>query len=169
MARAQASDSKAETALRLAIKELGAAIEGVVEHFNTLDPDDVPALLRSFKALKEQKDELDDWEKIISSLFSKLSQETIPAAFEKVGYDSIKLSGRNFVVGVRMFASIPQDKKEEGFKWLNEHGLGALIQPTVNPKSLSSALQSHFDEHATLPPTEAVTLYQQKYTSVRKV
>lgn len=159
---------KEVTKLKDAVKALTDAIDGTMKHFGSIGEDDVPMLLKSFKALKEHKEELDDLTNALSSFYNKLSYETIPGTFERLGYDSIKLAGRNFIVGVRFNASIPQDKREEGFKWLKEHGLSSLIQPTVNPKSLSSAISQYFEDHAEEPPKEAITVHRQRYTSVRK-
>jgi hypothetical protein len=165
----QPSNSKTDGArFSEAIKAVGEAVNNAMIYFAALDPDDVPGLLRAFKALKEHKEALDGWTECLAKFYNQLSYETIPAAFERVGVDSVKLSGRNFVVGVRFNASIPQDKQSEGFKWLEEHGLGALIRPSVNPKSLSSALSGYIEEHAEEPPPEAFSIHKQKYTSVRK-
>ena len=169
MASSQSDDSEKDgKTFKQAIKGVGEAIDVAMRYFASIEPDDVPKLLRAFKALKEHKEELDSWIEVLNKFYNQLSYETIPAAFERVGVDSIKLSGRNFVVGVRFNASIPQDKQNEGFKWLEEHGLGALIRPTVNSKSLSSALSSYIEANAEEPPKEAFSIYKQKYTSVRK-
>ena len=162
------TEKKETPKLKDAVKSLTDAIDGAMKHFATIAEDDVPALLKSFKALKEHKEELDELQTALSSFYNRLSYEIIPSTFERLEYDSVKVSGRNFVVGSRLNASIPQDKRQEGFKWLEEHGLGSLIQPNVNPKSLSSAILSYFEEHAEEPPKEAITIHRQKYTSVRK-
>ena len=169
MASTQPDDSKKNgKKFSEAIEGVGEAIDTAMQYFATIEPDDVPKLLRAFKALKEHKEELENWVEVLSKFFNQLSYEVIPSAFERVGVDSIKLAGRNFVVGVRFNASIPQEKRTEGFKWLEEHGLGSLIQPTVNAKSLSSALSSYIEEHAEEPPQEGFSIHKQKYTSVRK-
>lgn len=85
-----------------------------------------------------------------------------------MGIDSIKSKGRNFIVGVRLNASIPLDKRESGFKWLRENGLDSLIAPAVNSKSLSSAITQYIEANAIEPPEDAMTVHKQKYTSVRK-
>ncbi len=151
------------------IKALAETIQVTMRTMEAIDKDDIPATLRSYKTLTEFLEELEELVDALSKFKTTLSYETIPQMFERAGVDSVKLSGRNFIVGVRFNASIPNDKKQAGFKWLEENGLGALIQPNVNPKTLSSAIASFFESTAMLPPSEAVSVHKQTYTSVRKV
>lgn len=137
---------------------------------STNNANDVPTLLRFFKKLKENNDKLEALFKISNETERKLSYEIIPTAFENAGMDSIKLAGRNFILGVRLDASIKLDDREKGYKWLKENGLGALIQPNVNSKTLSSAIKNFIEEKGILPPEESgIKLNKQRYIQMRKV
>lgn len=154
--------------LHSAINDLQKAVERTVVYFDTLDVTNVPMLLEAFKAIHENAELLDTLNTIIAGIKRKVSYETIPSVFESMGIDSIKSKGRNFIVGTRLNASIPLDKRELGFKWLRENGYESLIAPTVNPKSLSSAVAQYIETTATEPPDEAMTVHKQRYTQIRK-
>src|SRR5882757_7622422 len=107
--------------LRDAINGLQKAVERTVSYFEALDTSNVPLLLEAYRAIHENAELLDTLNKIINGIKQKTSYETIPKVFESMGYDSVKSKGRNFIVGVRLNASIPLDKRESGFKWLREN------------------------------------------------
>lgn len=155
--------------LKEALEQLETAVKGVSLHFNDADKMQLQDLLNSFKLLKEGKDTLDELQEIVSAVYQKLSYETIPTMFENMDMDSIKLSGRNFILSSRLNASIPLENKEKGFAWLKEHKLDSLIQPNVNSKSLSSAIKLYFEGSAIMPPQDAIKTHLQKYISIRKV
>lgn len=154
--------------VQTALKDLDKALTTFIGSIDKLKQDDVTGLLKIFKQLGEYVDELDATNDMASKVYKQLSYEVIPELFERLEMDSIKALGKNFVVGVRMNASIPADKREEGFRWLETHGLGSLIQPGVNPKTLSSAISNYFEENAEMPPADAMSIHKQRYTSVRK-
>lgn len=154
--------------LHSAINDLQKAVERTVAYFEQLDVTNVPVLLEAFRTIHENAELLDALNTIISGIKRKTSYETIPSVFESMGIDSIKSKGRNFIVGTRLNASIPLDKRELGFKWLRENGYESLIAPTVNPKSLSSAVAQYIESTAKEPPEEAMTVYKQTYTQIRK-
>lgn len=151
-----------------AIKVLTEAASNVAIHFDKLDPADLPLLLRSFKELDDAKDQLEMLMKIIGAIHRKCSEETIPEQFESMEMDSVKIAGRNFIVSGKIRASIPADKTEKGFAWLKENGYDALIKEGVNAQSLSSAMSDLFKEKAIMPPSDAISMYVHKYTSMRK-
>lgn len=154
--------------LKSAITELAHAVERTVLYFDKLDPTNVPALLDAYRAIHEQAELLDNLNKIIAEVKRKTSYETIPKIFESMGIDSIKSKGRNYIVGVRLNASIPFDKREKGFEWLKANGLDSLIASTVNRKSLSSAVTQYIEANAVEPPEDCMTVFKQAYTSIRK-
>lgn len=151
--------------LDLAIANAGLVIAGI-------PGDDVFKLVRAFNALHDQKKALEESLKEINKLHSQLSEVTIPLAFEANDIkpdEGVKLDGRNFKVAIRTNASIPAAKREEGFKWLREVAkCPEIIAETVNPKQLSSFIEEFFEEHAELPPENAVTVYFQTYTAIRR-
>lgn len=151
------------------LKQLDAAVADTLVHFDQLDPSDLPTLLKSFALLKDTKETLSGLEETISSLYQKLSYETIPNAFETLGFDSVKTAGKNFICSERVNASIPADKRELGHKWLTEvANIPELIVPTVNAKQLSSFVKTYFETNAEWPPEDAMNVHLQRYIQVRK-
>lgn len=151
-----------------ALVDLANAVENTSKFFGNLDPNDLPNTLRAFKQLHENSTMLDSIKKVVDALYDQYAQDVIPTAFEANGIDSMKLQGRNFILTGRLFCSIPEDKKEEGFKWLSEHGLSALIKPNVNAKQLTSAIAAMLEDEAILPPESAISQHTQKLIVVRK-
>lgn len=154
--------------LKEAINQLQKAVEKTAVFFESLDPTNVPLLLDSYRAIHEQADLLDNLNKITQEIKRRLSYETIPAQFESMGIDSIKSKGRLYSIGVRLNASIPLDKRDAGYQWLRDNGLDSLITPTVNSKSLSSAVTKYIEANGLEPSEECMTVHKQTYTAIRK-
>lgn len=155
--------------LSSALKTLDQAVIDTSLFFEKLDYSDLPKLLKAFAQLKELKEQLDESHKIINSLYEKLSYEKIPEVLEAHGFDSVKANGRNFIVSVRINASIPPDKKEDAHTWVRETAkVPELITPTINPKSLASFAKSYFEANGAWPPEDLIKISKLKYTSIRK-
>lgn len=156
--------------LKTTLAELDKAVQAASSFVTTsLDRNDIPTMLKAFKEIDEAKKYLAEIEKVLNATHKIMSEQMIPEAFENNGFDSVKAAGRNFIVSTRINASIPEDKRAAGYDWLrNVANVPELIVPTVNSKQLSSFVSSYFEEHATLPPPEAITVHQVKYTSMRK-
>ena len=134
-----------------------------------LDPNDIPNLVRAFRALAECRQLHEAIGKIIDENYRKLSEDVIPEAFDNAGIDSVKVNGRNFYITTRINASSPQAKQDAGFAWLrNTAKCPELIAERVNAKQLSSLVTRYFEEHGAMPPEEAVTIHMQRLTSMRK-
>jgi len=158
-----------EKKLSEVINDLSECITDVLAHFDKLDRSDLKALLKSFAHLKENNDRLKPLVEMIGKLYQELSYEVIPNAMEAHGFDSVKLDGRNFIVSTRINASIPEDQREFGHKWLTEvANTPELIVPRVNPQQLSSFVKTYFETHAAWPPEEAIKVHKQNYIQVRK-
>lgn len=64
-----------------------------------------------------------------------LREETIPSAMQEMGLESVKLeTGQTIKVAQEVYASIPVEKKDSAFNWLQEHGFGGLIKVEVSAK-----------------------------------
>lgn len=157
-----------KTQLGDAIKQLNDATANTLSVVEKLDPNDINTMLKAFRQLGDHIDHLNTLHKLLNHSYDTLSSETIPNALESMGLDSVKTGGYTFTPSVRLFASIPEAKKEAGFAWLEEHGLSALIKPSVNSQSLSSAVKSYIESTAEEPPAEALSICMKKYTQVRK-
>lgn len=158
--------------LSAALKQLELAVQATAIHFSSLDPNDIPTLLKSYKQLDENRDMLETLTKIIKQIHQECSYNTIPTAFENNGgIDSVKLAGRNFIVSVRLMANISIQSRETAHKWLIEEAkIPELIVPTVNSKSLSAFIKGYFEANAKMPPENSgISIHNQKYTQMRKV
>lgn len=154
--------------LKEALTLLDEAVINTMQFFEKIDKNDLPHLLRSYKLLDENKDVLDGLQKVLDAVHRKMSYEVIPTAFADNGIDSMKLSGRNFIVSSRLNASIPVANREAAHTWLKENNLSELIQPNVNAKTLASAASAYFEEHAKFFPESIFTIHRQPYTQMRK-
>ena len=113
-------------------------------------------------------DVLDSIHKVAEQAYRHLSEERLPNVFDGLGFDSVKTGGHNFILSSTLYASIPAAKQDEGFKWLKNNGLDALIKPTVNPKALSSAITSYIEENAIEPPDTAMSIHKKRRVGIRK-
>lgn len=154
--------------LKDAIKILDDALLGVVLYFDKIDVNDVPNLVSSFRELRDNVDKLKESAKIAGELQQKLSYKIIPESFENLGMDSVTVKGYSYNVAVRLNASIPEEMREKGHGWLNENGYSAIIIPTVNVRTLSSAIGGYIEEKGLNPPEDCVKIHRQPYTSIRK-
>ena len=151
-----------------AIKQLNASVTETILYFDKLDKNDLPTLVKSFKKLKDDCEELTEIVKLVSTLHQQMSYDILPEAFENHGFDSLKMGGYNFILGVRTNASIPMDKRDVGYAWLRENGLGEIIIPNVNAKTLTSAIKEYMDTNGLVPPESVMTIHNQRYIQVRK-
>jgi hypothetical protein len=151
------------------ILTLNKAVQRISETVENLDPTELTKLLATFKEIDDAKDLIIDLAKMVNSVHSKLSYEIIPNTFESMGVDNISVKGYNFSVGTRFNANINEGNRQKAYEWLEANGLGAIIRPFVNPKSLSSAMRERFEASALLPPEDSgIKVHHVKYTSVRK-
>lgn len=155
--------------LKNALIELNKATQQIIQTFAELErSDNIVEVCQAFKELSEQLSNLEIYQKELNLIYDKFSGTIIPDLFESNKIDSIKLSGRNFILSTRPFFSIPQDKEEKGFAYLKEIGLESLIKPKVNGNSLSSAISEIMREKGIMPPEDCVSVHIKKYISMRK-
>lgn len=152
-----------------AIKVLDESVTEMLYFFQELDVTDLPLLLKSFALLKDNKDKLSLLEKLVSEQYQKLSYQVIPNVFETFGLDSAKSGGRNFILSTRVNATIPEDKREFGYRWIADTAkVPELIRETINSQQLSAFARGYFETNAMWPPEEAMSVHQQQYIQVRK-
>lgn len=71
--------------------------------------------------LKEKKKEL-----------QRIEEQDLPEAMDRIGMAEFKLTdGTKISVGTFYNASIPAERKDEAFNWLDEHGHGSIIKTSV--------------------------------------
>lgn len=85
--------------------------------------------LKDLSKLKEQKEaELD----AINQEIKQLSEVSIPCVLDELGVKTITLtSGEKITCELVIKASIPKDRADEAFKWLEDHGFQDLIKTTI--------------------------------------
>ena len=63
----------------------------------------------------------------------RLREETIPAAMQELGIDKLELNtGEKISVSQEVYASIPNEHRDDAFRWLNDNGFGGLIKVGVS-------------------------------------
>lgn len=143
-------------------------IRAATDHEN-LDQSEIVSLLKFYRSLSENIDKIEGIAKQLNTIYSTLSNETIPNVFEANGIDSMKIDGKNFILTGRLFASIPSNMKEKGFAWLREEAkFPDIIQESVNSISLSSFIANYFELNGKYPPEDAIKIYNKKSISIRK-
>lgn len=61
-----------------------------------------------------------------------LREETIPGVMQELGLLRFTLeTGQEITIKQEVYASLPEDNKEEAFTWLEEHNFGGLIKTLV--------------------------------------
>lgn len=146
---------------------LNEQIKQTLIFFEQLDPSDLTKLLLAFGKLRDAKGLITGMSETIDSLYKKYDYEVVPNVLEANEIDSISVGGKLFSLATRVNASIPENKREVGNKWLQDVGASALIKPTVNPRQLSSFVKDYFNENGKWPPDDAVTVHKQTYVQVR--
>lgn len=104
--------------------------------------------------LREVSDQLDEFKKEFNELITKISNVDLVAAFRTNGTTKIGNEHGTIYLTDRFSASV-QDR-EIAFKWLEENELGDLIQPAVNPSTLTAALKRFVDETGKEPDPEVI-------------
>jgi len=61
-----------------------------------------------------------------------IREETIPAAMQEMGVESITLNtGQKLSVKQEVYAQIPSAQKAQAYKWLDDNGFGGIIKISV--------------------------------------
>lgn len=154
-----------------AISQLNAAIVQTVQFFDDIDKNNFREVLKAYKLLKDNTENLEEITKILSAFRKLQSEKVIPEIFENLGIDSITIGNFSYGVSVRSYASIPEELKAKGYAWLKENGYEPLVKEYVHPQALTGAIcgeAGYIKEKGLLPPEDAIKIHQTKYTSVRK-
>lgn len=101
--------------------------------------------IREFQRLKEKAKGLEGRLDAVKRQVALLEQELL-LLLDNSGIESIRVNGKMLFQRTDRYMSITPDQQEEAFTWLIEKDLAELIKPTVNGRSLSSALKEMDDE-----------------------
>ena len=101
---------------------------------SSVDTDKGKTLSNLVRALRRLEDQIADAEAHIKALKSekhKLSTDLIPALMAEMGTERIDVDGVAVSVKPIVHASIPEDRREEAFRWLRDNGHEDIIKNDV--------------------------------------
>ena len=158
------------------LKELTAVMAqhrgGVAEEIKMAAiPVERPAseLARIFVAIRLLLDEMNESVKLLEDTLNDLKTNVVPAAFEREHVTSFNTAnGYRVTTSVAVRASIRADMKADAYAWLQQHGLGDIITPTVNASTLSAVAKKMMGDGIELDE-RFFHQYMQNSTSVTKI
>jgi hypothetical protein len=109
------------------------------------------ALASHMKAMREEKEEVEAQLSLINAKYDVLRYEAIPNKMDEEGmekgptYEGI---GRISLTADMFVSTI---NKQGLFDWLDDNGLGDIIQPTVNPSTLKAFVKGRMKEGKEVP------------------
>jgi hypothetical protein len=125
--------------------------------------------MRAFVVMEHLKSEFEAFEDKVKSIHHTQATATLPPMFEDMGVPEMPLNeGFKVTVTDKLYCSIRKGKKEEAHEWLKLNGLGDIINPEVNPKTLASAVKEHMQSTGTEPPQEIISTFIQPVASCKK-
>ena len=101
---------------------------------SSVDTDKGKTLSGLVRKLRQTEDQILDAENHIKALKAekhKLSTELIPSLMAEMGTERIDVDGVAVIVKPIVHASIPEDKRDQAFGWLREHGHEDIIKNDV--------------------------------------
>ena len=163
-----------------ALKQIIAKLEDIAEWCEQAadraeKANDLTAVLTFFHDFKTDYRALDAIRKRIYAALDRLDKSVIPAAFERVEQDKVRIPslGRSFYPLQKHSATMPDRNK--GMEWLRDNGGEDLIQPTVNASALASFIKEKILDEGVEPDPEIIkftTYYitgSSKYTPKEKI
>lgn len=105
-----------------------------------------------YKDLRDQIKDLKDRQAELQKEFDEIRFNTIPDLMDEMGVGTItfKEVGRIQLAG-DLNVSIPADKREEAYDWLEKHGHGDIVKPGVHPSALKGFVKEALREGEELP------------------
>lgn len=133
-------------------EDLGVFEEAKREARNAYQTWELLALIKEMKSYSEKKEALEDELKIINARYDVLRLEAIPERMDSDGVENLRVEGIGRVsLTADMFVSIKGGGKQGLYEWLDGHGLGDLIQPTVNASTLKAFVKRRIKEGKDYP------------------
>jgi len=126
---------------------------------------DLSSKIREFKKIKKR-------EKALSQELEKTKkdraafEEELNIMFENEGVTSITMGGYTFYTYPELYASIPEEFKTEGHRWLKEIGAGSLIHPTVNAHKFSAFIKERQRLEEDIP--DYIKIFPKRRIGMRK-
>ena len=103
---------------------------------------ELEAVIRAMKLLSTDKESAEETLKGINKEYDYLRLSLIPKLFEDRGVSNMTMPEIGRVqLAADIYASIPADRREEAYQWLDDNGFGDLITNTVNASTLKAFLK----------------------------
>lgn len=100
---------------------------------------------KEYFALKTEHDDLSAKLKTVAEKWDAVEVELMQLLIEE-GVNSIKLDGLGaFTLATRNFFNVTKENEESFYQYLKDTGNGGLLREYVNPRTLSTFLNSHFE------------------------
>ncbi len=115
---------------------------------------DLPSIAAEFKRVKEALDEQKAKTTELQKQYDYLRKVAVPRIVEDSGLESpVNIKGVcKISVRPEIYASINSEKKPEAYAWLEEHGHGDIIGPTVNSSTFKAFCKEAMKQGEELPP-----------------
>jgi hypothetical protein len=114
---------------------------------------DIKILAAEYVYLKKAIDALKDETKELNRRFDEIRLRLIPEAMEEQGIKNINLDGIGLVyLTADLYTSVPSDKKEDFYEWLEDNGLRDLVTETVNSSTLKAWCKERIESGKQIPP-----------------
>jgi hypothetical protein len=124
---------------------------------------------RAFVLIEYFKAEFERFSKKVTSIQHFQATSVLPRLFEDAKIPEMPLNeGFKVEVKPKLFCSIKAANKSAAHEWLRENGLGDIIQPEVNPRTLTKAIHEHMQATAEEPPQEVITTFITSVATCRK-
>lgn len=96
------------------------------------DKASIASLAEKQLSLKTEIENLEELLKEKKKDLQRVEEHDLPEAMDRIGMSEFKLTdGTKISVGSFYNASIPAERKDEAFDWLDEHGHGSIIKAAV--------------------------------------
>lgn len=119
------------------------------EDFEALSLNEAISLMSE---LKLKSDALGDERAEINKKYDVLRMNIVPSKMEEAGEESKTISGiGRITLQADVFASIPAPMRDQAYEWLDEHGHGDIIKPTVNASTLKALIKSLIRKGTEIP------------------
>lgn len=124
--------------------------------------------IKEMAEMERRKEFLADKAKEVNKRLDQLRLSEIPEAMAALEIPNLTVAeiGR-VTLTADVYASIPPDKKEEAYEWLNSSGHGNCITETVNASTLKAIMRRRIRDGEEIPDVFKVTPFTR--ASITKV
>lgn len=150
------------------VLDLNDALINLMDEQRKLEKDDLFGYLDLYGITYDASNNIEKAFKALAAFERDLSYDKIPKVMEAKEVPSMRYKGRNYISGMRIFASIPENMREAGFAFLKRHGLDGIIKETANANTLSAVMNDFVQETGITPEEHEMKIHRQPYIQVRK-